>query len=428
MGKNRRRVSLSDKNRRLQLAAIMAPILARIAALEAESFDEADVFRRGNEDKVVRPWFFSWLLSERVLEAVDGSFRILNREGIRARANSMRTNPAATMAEYLKSQRPARTGEEKVAGPVEPDAEVVEEEEVTEETMEEEKEEALPIPVDEALSEDPVPLTRPVSVTLKDLEALLLQANTRNKARYGLAAMAISTLLGAVELGDFKTRKELFYMVPSRTDRVVFNEGVAKSWQKAFLDNLEAAGYAEKSISGRDSVYRVADGRVTEVIVMLDDAVHGEGLALKKVLWPGQYEEPEEEEREAAPEAQQSGESGAVQVLSDLVSQLTSVAESMSAVSSSIVHVLDSLRQAEQRADERDKRQGEFFLAIKDQLGSLVQRLDDEERDAMVAIRDRLVETSVRRRSLSNQLESEGSREAKLLEELNVRIEKRGKK
>jgi len=436
-----------DRNRKLQMAAALAPILSRIASHQGDHFLEPDVFRNvRSENVIVRASVIGWLQKLDLVRPEAGQYALLDRRGIQELASRMRKDPIRVMNEFVKNRAEAKAEDEartagrearKASRPegekrdpeIAGDEDVEEKQVTTEETAEDdgEENEGAPVarsefPVDEAHLEDEIPLIQPVSVTLKDLEDMILGAGTRNKARFGLATMAVAEMVGHVESGAFKTRKELFHKVPSRADRAVLNESMAKAWQKAFLDRLEETGYAEKTISGRDNAYRIADGKVRDVIIMVAEAVHGDGLELKKVMWPGQYEQPEEE---PAPSEEQARQDGGLEVLSELVGQLRSVAESMSAVSAAMGQVLEKLSAAETKVEEREARTEKFLSSIEQKLSSMVSRLESDERNAIQSIRDRVIDIQTRRKSLSNQLESEVSREEKILDDLSVLLTRR---
>lgn len=413
-----------DKNRKLQLAGVLTVVLSRVFNAP-EVFSDEDVFRNvRNERLIVRKSMYDWLKRSKRIEGHPEGYRILDRPGIAAAISALRASPIPTVNGFLNF-RPGEVEEEEGSPEDDgkPEAENVEDE-VVDSAVETVQEPVVSLLEDENYPEEESEIkidVPPVKETLRELESMMAAAGTKNRARYVLSIQALTVMLGYVPDGTFSTRKDMFTVHKSiRHDKCVANEVFAKSWQKIFLDRTEEVGLTEKTLAGRESAYRIADGRTNEVIKMVSDAVHLDGLSLRKILWPGQYAgddaEPEAEETvQEAPEAQ----NGAIEVLTDLVGQLTSVAESMSHVNDSMKSILSGLSDLGAQSREREEKNLESMKAVMDGLSSIVSKLASEERSAMVSMKDRLVEIQTRRRSLSNQLESEILREEKLIEEIS---------
>lgn len=428
-----------DRNRQLQLSQAIAPVLDRIAARD-DVFLEIDVFRNTkSENRVSRKSFIGWLRKSKMIEDCPDGYLILDRPGLSALASQMRSSPFAAMAKYLQycyaMDRGDKDEEAETPGPEEtgsPDVEEVEEEnvpdEIPEETTEDEREELYGDPPDEGTSDRPVLVGRPeIAATLRELDRMTSEANTKNRARFVLSISALAVFLSRVPDGEFSTRKDLFKIPNLPHDKCLANEAMAKAWQKAFLDRTEEIGLTEKTISGRDNVYRIADGKTDAVIMMVSEAVHDGGQSLRRILWPGQYGQEEEGEEDAAEEqAQSEGQKGAVEVLSELVGQLTAVADSMGHVHRSMESVLSRLTEIGDQGKTREEKAEAFLEGIQKSLSSIVSRLDSEDRGALASIKDRLAEIQARRKSLSNQLEAEAAREEKLLEELRSALGAKG--
>lgn len=414
-----------DRNRQLQLSRVIAPVLDRIA-YGADVFVETDVFRNTkSENHVARKSLIGWLRKSGMLEDCPEGYRVLKPDDIVSLATLMRSSPFSAMGQYLQfCNRENRDEETEDEGP--------EQEEISETVRTEtiDPEDVQGDPPDEGMGEDPVLDGKPkIRETLLELDKMISEANTKNRARFVLSITALAILLSKVPDGAFLTRKELFKPPGFVHEKCVTNEALAKSWQKTFLDRTEEVGLTEKTISGRDSVYRIADGRTDEVIHMVSDAVHEAGQSLRRILWPGQYGEGEEDESEqAAVDEPAAVDGGAVEVLSELVGQLTAVAESMAKVHQSMESVLTRLSEIGDQSVARESRAEAFLGGIRDSLSSIVSRLNADEKDSLNSIKDRLGEIQTRRKSLSNQLESEVQKEDKLLEELRVglaRVERR---
>lgn len=417
-----------DKNRKLQLAGVLTVVLSRMFNAP-EVFSDEDVFRNlRNERLIDRSSMYKWLKKAKRIEGHPEGYRIIDRPGIAAAVSALRASPIPTVNEFLNlrvgsddeegkpdlDEDAGRPGADDVNGEVKTSTETVVGENPVPEVPSPEDEN---YPADESIAEIDVP---PVADTLRELESMIAGAGTKNRARYVLSIHALTVMLGHAPDGTFSTRKDMFTLHRSiRHEKCVANEVFAKSWQKVFLDRTEEIGLTEKTLTGRESAYRIADGKSTEVIKMVSDAVHLDGLSLRKVLWPGQYGNDEEaQEPEEAHEAQEARQDGAVEVLTELVGQLTSVAESMSHVNDSMRAVLEGLSELGEQSRERERRAQDSLERILASLSAVVSRLDTEDRDAIVSMKDRLVEIQTRRRSLSNQLESEIVREEKLIEEI----------
>jgi hypothetical protein len=415
-----------DKNRKLRLAGVLTVVLSRMFNAP-EVFSDEDIFRNVRSERlIVRKSMYDWLKRAKRIEGHPEGYRILDRTGIAAAISALRASPIPTVNGFLNfrideeeeedepgQEEDEKTDAEDVTGEVENVEAVVEE-------RPEPEPEAVPVPADENYPEESeadidVP---PVKDTLRELESMISDAGTKNRARYVLSIHALTVMLGYSPDGTFSTRKDMFTLRKSiRHEKCVANEVFAKSWQKVFLDRTEEVGLTEKTLTGRESAYRIADGRTNEVIKMVSDAVHLDGLSLRKILWPGQY--GDDEEAQEPEEAQEARQDGAVEVLTELVGQLTSVAESMSHVNDSMKAILTGLSELGEQSRERERRAQDSLERILGSLSSVVSRLDTEERDAIVSMKDRLVEIQTRRKSLSNQLESEVVREEKLIEEID---------
>jgi hypothetical protein len=271
---------------------------------------------------------------------------------------------------------------------------------------------------------------------LDDLRVLKMMrtTNTRPRARFALAALALVRLNRGPS-----GRGKLFVPIPGvKETKSIVAEGKATTWQEAFLNRLEESGLITTDEGGCS----VATDRRVDFEQVAASAFNGDGLALKKLIWPSDYDDESAVDGAAVAAEPGRGEElpeadAQSQLLSDLTKTLTALVgtmqstlasvsalgERMSALETKLVGNVDAVRRA---MGSIEAVSGSFEKAAARQ-DKMIGLLEDEGRREIVAIKQMMSDNYGRARSVANQLDSVVTRETELVGKLNEILEKKGK-
>jgi hypothetical protein len=123
----------------------------------------------------------------------------------------------------------------------------------------------------------------------------VLKADTKNGARFAVAVIVLIRLVGAGLVA--RTRSGIFTVPPPFESRMVAHARSSPALQRGVLEALESAGMVSQSGRGAGAVWRANEAKAREA---LDSVFCGDGSALKRALWPGEY--PDADGRDGTPD------------------------------------------------------------------------------------------------------------------------------
>lgn len=269
---------------------------------------------------------------------------------------------------------------------------------------------------------------------ISDLRVLRMMrtTKTKNQARYALATLAMIRIHEG--LND-RARGRLFAPIPGvKETKPIIAEGKATAWQSAFLDRLEDEGLI---VCGVDGAYAVVDGRSGDFASVAASPFAGDGTALKRILWPGDYDddEPSEVEADQVDVAGATEPSGEHKLLSDLTATLSTLVETMRTTLENVATINTNMVELErrlgakvdavQRAVASVEAVAESFNESSTRYDNLIRLLEDEDRRNLAVLTAKVTELSGRSTSVVNQLLAVANKENDLLTEIRGLAERR---
>lgn len=274
--------------------------------------------------------------------------------------------------------------------------------------------------------------------------AKLLTTEEKDKAKFAVAMLVLIRLLMKAPL----TRSQMTqpFQADQKAGKAVMHLIRNGKWVRdSFLKQLIDLGHIQAINTGSGLMYDFASPDKAEILGdILTEALTGEGLALKKVLWPADYGSPVEEELEVeespASTSDEDPDEGLdaikalTQELTVLADHLGKIYQGVDALGKQMGVLTAQMEATEKRLGETEQRLTEK-LAVLDRLtqstdhaeqlfSAMMTALKDERNSKLKSILDRLTESALRKRSLQNQLESEGRKDEKLQEELAQELAK----
>jgi|SRR6478609_442782 len=271
------------------------------------------------------------------------------------------------------------------------------------------------------------PMTDPA---IQRLNHLYGTAHERDQARFILGLLTIIRLSN----GSQRSRKDLTapYTKTGKEGKAVKKEAMAKEWHRQFVDHLIQQGFVQQVNQSRNISFQAVDQKAQkDLFDMVEDALFEDGQQLKKLLWPSDHldlTEALQEEHEA-------------ETKGDDPPPVDEGLDAVKEVASQLKLVADHLGQVYQGLTTLDKRLDEKLTDLETRLGHLsglekrietsfnriIEAIEKDERVQLSVLADKMIEIGSRRTSLSNQLESEGRRLDKTLEEIKTLTAKTSK-
>jgi len=253
---------------------------------------------------------------------------------------------------------------------------------------------------------------------------------TRDQARLFLASCAISRLYRG---GPF-TLRELIQVPKALEDnppKSLVKEGHSKSWQRRFMNELIGAGLVEKVGNSNGTQYQMYDEKLLGTLV--SNIIMDDGLVLKKILWPNDYEinavksedegeeyEDEEEEGENATPSEESfgSNESLLSLVQEITAQLITMAQNLTTVSQNSQEILAQVKETANevkgtlaRVQEAAENQETGMALVQEEISKLRAEMLDEDRKALLSLSVVLSETGARNKSIMNQLEAKNRKE-----------------
>lgn len=257
-----------------------------------------------------------------------------------------------------------------------------------------------------------------------DLDIPIKQLD-KNQARFYLAVSAVTRLESSLD-GEDWTRTDLF--APSKDEEnespALRKQGSSKDWQRQFLIRLTDYGFLEDEMRSGQHFYTVKDRAALKSI--LADVRDGDGVSIKRVLWPHLYEELDEEGEseleEDEPSEDEPSEEGASEL--DVVREVASQLKTLAGHLGTIVQNFESY---EKRMSAVEKYVGDIGVQVEQSLQRIEQTFDtvtSEERSRLIQLTTLTIESVARKKSLLNQLDSSLQKDEKTLVGLDELLEK----
>lgn len=264
---------------------------------------------------------------------------------------------------------------------------------------------------------------------INDLRVLrmLRLAKDKNHARFALAAVCMIRLH---EGAAGRTRSVLFAPIAGvKETKTLATEGKASSWQGALLDRLEESGL----ITWIDGVCAVPPDRRDEFASIAASPFSGDGLSLKRLLWPGDYAEPDSG-MEPDPEEVANSE-GESQLVSELTGTLRMLVETMGATLASVAKLNDNMVELEkrlgtkvddvQRAVAAIEAVAAAFSGASERYDNLIRLLEDEDRRNLATLTEKVSALNERARSVAAQLDGVTTKESDVISKIKELLERR---
>lgn len=268
------------------------------------------------------------------------------------------------------------------------------------------------------------------------LDHVYYSATERPKARFALALLAVMRL--GSENAKY-SRREIFspFGNPKRKEsKALTDEGLSKDWQRKFIERLLKDGHI--NITGSYiSAPEPEQKEALSKIVM--NALDADGLLLKALLWPSQYQvdapenpfdDPTDKPFEMeAPSGRKVEASAEFEILKELGDRLEGFQTYLGQIVAHLDNIYKGLEDLPKITRSLETVQVAMELAAESQessrkkLEEVVSAIQDETRVKIASIAERVQENKERRKTILSQMHSEANREDKLLQELEQAVE-----
>jgi hypothetical protein len=258
---------------------------------------------------------------------------------------------------------------------------------------------------------------------IEAFSAIVGKADERNKAKFALALLATFRL----STGKTLTRKEMLGRHPS-----VKKEGKAISavsgqvdWFRSFIGRMADKGYV---ISLGDGQYQVAEDQTNTLIQFAENACTGDGIELKRLLFPADYPETKRGDADASALGDEvnpfdpppvSDEEGPAQEGIDVIREVANNLATVATHLENIYEGLKTLLPLAARLEALDQNMTLKLAGFDTQFQAITKLISTDNRTQLRALLERASEISSRKTSLLNQWNSETRREEKFQEDLS---------
>lgn len=292
------------------------------------------------------------------------------------------------------------------------------------------------------------PVKDSLSKILPGIADLLSEAHEKNQAKFALSALAVARLA----TDGIYTRKTLLDEHPDHPQEGKSVQVMVKQvdWFRKFLKRLEDQEFIRELHDGTSVEFQATPGRSADLWQIANNAVFGDGIEIKRRLFPGDYPEPDPDYNPFAdegparpdPDPAQEEDDG-IDVIREVSKNLTIVTEHLENIYGGLKALGDYLKGTSERLDQAMakvstdmqgiERRLDQKLASLDKLenlsgqfGVVLKALKDDRRAQLRMLVDRTTELHSRRNSLLNQMGSEDRKHEKLIEDLNALIASEG--